>query len=74
MKNYPKKMYKMLEEKRNNNYNPVYTEEMILKQQNMKKETISMISLLYISYWCENEEELKELKKKIKENEQKSQK
>ena len=64
----------MLEEKRNNNYNPVYTEEMILKQQNMKKETISMISLLYISYWCENEEELKELKKKIKENEQKSQK
>ena len=40
---------------------------------NIKKETISIIVLLYLNYWCKNDNEISEVKNILKENENKYQ-
>ena len=63
----------MLKEKREINYNPQYTDDIPLNEQNIKKETISIIVLLYLNYWCKNDNEISEVKNILKENENKYQ-
>ncbi len=65
----PKSLFNMLEEKRDINYEPKYTEDIPLNKQNIKKETISIIALLHLNYWCKNENEKFELKQIFKNNE-----
>lgn len=65
----PKSLLNMLEEKRNINYVPKYTDAQPLNKQNIQKETLSIIALLHLNYWCENEEEKKQLKQMFKSNE-----
>lgn len=65
----PKSLFNMLEEKRNINYEPKYTEDLPLNKQNIKKETISIIALLHLNYWCENASEKSELNQMFKNNE-----
>lgn len=65
----PKSLFNMLEEKRNINYEPKYTEELPLNKQNIKKETLSIIALLHLNYWCENANEKNELNQMFKNNE-----
>ena len=65
----PKSLFNMLEKKRDINYEPKYTEDIPLNKQNIKKETISIIALLHLNYWCENENEKFELKQIFKNNE-----
>ncbi len=65
----PKSLFNMLEEKRNINYEPKYTEDLPLNKQNIKKETLSIIALLHLNYWCENVNEKKELSQMFKNNE-----
>ncbi len=65
----PKSLVNMLEQKRDINYEPKYTEDIPLNKQNIKKETISIIALLHLNYWCENENEKFELKQIFKNNE-----
>lgn len=65
----PKSLVNMLEKKRDINYEPKYTEDIPLNKQNIKKETISIIALLHLNYWCENENEKFELKQIFKNNE-----
>lgn len=65
----PKSLFNMLREKRNINYEPKYTEDLPLNKQNIKKETLSIIALLHLNYWCENENEKNELKQIFKNNE-----
>ena len=62
----PKSLFNMLEEKRDIHYNPKYTENIPL---NINKETISIIALLHLNYWCENENEKHELNQILKNNE-----
>lgn len=69
----PPSLFSMLKEKRDINYNPVYLEDIQLDKQNIKKETISIIVLLYLNYWCENEKEKAELNQLLKNNENKYQ-
>lgn len=69
----PKSFIKMIEEKRDFNYNPQLTDEMLLSEQNVHKETMNIITLLYLNYWCSNENEVIEIKKRLKENEDKYQ-
>lgn len=66
----PKSLFNMLEEKRDINYEPKYAEDIPLNKQNIKKETISIIALLHLNYWCENEKEKLELKQIFKNNEE----
>lgn len=65
----PKSLFNMIEEKRNMHYNPKYTENIPLNKQNIKKETISILALLHLNYWCENEKEKYELNQILKNNE-----
>lgn len=65
----PKSLFNMLEEKRNINYEPKYTEDLPLNKQNIKKETLSIIALLHLNYWCENVNEKNELSQMFKNNE-----
>lgn len=65
----PKSLLNMLKEKRDINYNPQYIEDIPLNKQNIKKETLAIIALLHLNYWCENEKEKLELKQVLKNNE-----
>lgn len=69
----PTSLINMLKEKRKINYNPQYTDDIPLNEQNIKKETISIIVLLYLNYWCKNDNEISEVKNILKENENKYQ-
>ena len=44
-----------------------------LKDQELKEETLAILALLYLQYWCENEEEKKQLKSLYAKNEAKYQ-
>lgn len=65
----PKSLFNMLKEKRNLDYNPYYKEDIPLNKQNIKKETVAIIALLHLNYWCDNEKEKNELKQILKNNE-----
>ena len=67
----PKKLLEVIEKEKSNTYIPNYSSKIELNSQNIKKETLAMIALLYINYWCEDENEKKEYLKLIEENEQK---
>ena len=48
-------------------YSEVY--EILIEEQNIKEETIDMIALFYLNYWCEREAEKQEFRKILQENE-----
>lgn len=65
----PNSLFNMLKEKRNISYTPQYIEDIPLNKQNIKKETLAIIALLHLNYWCDNEKEKLELKQILKNNE-----
>ena len=69
----PKKLREMYRKEKLSNYNPQYTLKKPIKEQNMKRETIAMVGLLHLNYWCNNEEEKEKLREIFKRNEQKYQ-
>lgn len=69
----PKKLLEVIEKEKSNTYIPNYSSKIELNSQNIKKETLAMLALLYINYWCEDENEKKEYLKLIEKNEQKYQ-
>lgn len=69
----PTSLINMLEEQREINYNPQYTDDIPLAEQNIKKESISIIVLLYLNYWCKDDNEISEVNNILKENENKYQ-
>lgn len=69
----PKKLQEMYKMKKEEGYNPKYTLEIPLEKQDIRRETIAMIGLLHLNYWCENEEEKKELQRLFNDNENKYQ-
>ncbi len=69
----PTNLISMLREKREIDYNPQYTDDIPLNEQNIKKETMSIIVLLYLNYWCKDDNEILEVKNILKSNEDKYQ-
>ena len=65
----PTSLINMLREKRETNYNPVYIDDIPLNEQNIRKETMSIIVLLYLNYWCEDDNEILKVKNILKKNE-----
>ena len=51
---------KFIKEEKDNNYKPNINPELPLEEQNILPETIDILALLKLNYWC-NEEEKKEL-------------
>ena len=64
---------KFIKEEKDNNYKPNINPELPLEEQNILPETIDILALLKLNYWC-NEEEKKELLKVLNKNEQQFQK
>lgn len=60
---------KFIKEEKDNNYKPNINPELPLEEQNILPETIDILALLKLNYWC-NEEEKKELLKVLNKNEQ----
>ncbi len=67
----PESLYDMIKEQKSNEYIPQYTEELPLERQCIRKETISIIALLHLNYWCKTDEEKEKLKAVFKENDNK---
>lgn len=65
----PTKLRNLYKENRKKGYNPVYSRDIPINEQGIKKETITMIGLLHLNYWCRTEVEKEELRKIFKENE-----
>ena len=73
IKKLPKSLYEMIKKEKSSSYNPQYSASLKLEEQDIKKESLSMIALFHLNYWCENEEEKEELKRIFSENEEKYQ-
>lgn len=69
----PNSLFNMLKERRNISYTPQYKEDIPLNKQKIRKETLSIIALLHLNYWCKNEKEKLELKQVFKNNEERYQ-
>lgn len=69
----PSSLYQMIEEEKSNEYNPKYDSEVALEEQNIRRESISMIALFHLNYWCSSNEEKENLKTIFKDNETKYQ-
>ena len=64
---------KFIKEEKDNEYKPNIKQDIPLEEQNILPETIDILALLKLNYWC-NEEEKKELLKVLNKNEQQFQK
>ncbi len=64
----PNNLYVLIKESKLDEYNPIYSRDIPLEEQDIKKESLSMIALFYLSYWCETEEEKENLKNLFKNN------
>ena len=71
IKKVPTKIYKIIEDNRLKSYTPVYTFDTDLKKQNIKKESIAMIALLHLYFWCDSDLEKNKLENIFKDNEKK---
>lgn len=65
----PTKLRNLYKENKRLDYNPVYSRDIPIEKQEIKRETIAMIGLLHLNYWCKTEEEKEELRKIFIENE-----
>ena len=50
----PYKLMNLIKEEKLDSYNPKYDLSLPLEEQNIKEETIDMIALFYLNYWCES--------------------
>lgn len=64
---------KFIKEEKDNEYKPNIKQDIPLEEQNILPETIDILALLKLNYWC-NEEEKKELLELLNKNEQQFQK
>lgn len=53
----PINLLNMINEERLESYNPQYVTTQKLSEQNIKRESLSIIALLYLNYWCNTKEE-----------------
>lgn len=74
IKKLPIKLFNLIKDEKLDTYNPQYNLDLNLEDQNIKKQSLAMIALLHLNYWCESEEEKVELRKIFKENEENHQK
>ncbi len=69
----PEKLRKMFKENKAMDYKKEITANQPLKEQNLKKETLSILAILNYQYWCKDENRKRELIELYTENEKKHQ-
>lgn len=66
----PEKVRSFFKEERMQEYKPEINVEIPLTEQNLKRETMVLLAILNLNYWCKSEEEKAEFKKELTENEE----
>ena len=69
----PQKLRDLFKEEKDKDYIKEINANIPIKEQNLKEETLSIIALLNLQYWCEDEKEKQRLKNIYAQNEQKYQ-
>lgn len=62
----PDKVKKSIEAKRDKTYTPVYSINIPLEKQNIKKESLAILANIEYNYWCKTENEKKEFINELK--------
>ena len=70
----PESIRKYFKKEKSKNYNKIIDVNQPIKDQNLKDETLAIIAMLNLKYWCDDEEEKKRLIKIYSKNEDKYQK
>ena len=65
----PEKIRKFLKEEKMPAYKPEIKVDIPLTEQNLKRETMVLLAILTLNYWCESEEEKDKFRKELAENE-----
>lgn len=73
-KRVPNKIRDFFKEEKAKDYNPKIDVQKSLLEQNLQRETFILLTILELNYWCNSEEEKKELLKELDENEEQAQK
>ena len=69
----PASLYTMIKEEKLESYNPTYDKKISIDKQHVKRDTLALLALIHISYWCNSEEEKQELNSLFNNNEEKHQ-
>ena len=69
----PKKLREFLKENSSKEYVFQLDKSKLLEEQKLKKVTLSLLAMINLNYWCENDEEKKTLLNKYYKNEEKYQ-
>lgn len=69
----PPKLREFFKEEKDKEYFKNIDTNIPIKEQNLKEETLAIIALLNLKYWCTNDEEKKRLKEIYSQNEKKYQ-
>ena len=67
----PKELYELIKKCKLETYSPKYDIETISEDKSINRETLSMIALFHLNYWCDTEEK-QELKNLFKRNDEKN--
>jgi len=73
-KRVPNKIRDFFREEKAEDYNPRIDVQKSLLEQNLQRETFVLLTILELNYWCNSEEEKKELLKELNENEEQAKK
>lgn len=65
----PKKVRNFFKEEKINDYKPEIDVEIPLTEQNLKRETMVILAILNLNYWCESESEKQQFLNELAENE-----
>ena len=69
----PESIRKYFKKEKSKNYNKIIDANQPIKNQNLKDETLAIIAMLNLKYWCDDEEDKKRLMTIYSENEKKYQ-
>ena len=64
----PEKVRKFFKDEKDKEYKPTIRSDIGLDQQDLKSETISILTLLQLNYLCDSEEEKQEILNELQEN------
>lgn len=69
----PKELIKMFKSQKSKQYNPIIDTNIPITQQNLKKETLAMIAMIDLKYWCDNQKKKREFTQKLIDNKKRHQ-
>ncbi len=70
----PSKLLELFKENKSEEYEPHIKTNIPIKEQSLSEDTLAIIAILNLQYWCEDENEIKRLKEVYQKNEEEYQK